>query len=124
MSNSLVMLLLLLLSLLLLMLYSRLLHLGRFFSFLILHSVGRTPCSEDQPVARPQPTHRTTETQNRHIQTSMSRVEFEPKTPLFNREKTVYFLDRVATVIGSALLIEPGNYYNRTPNFIFHILAR
>jgi hypothetical protein len=45
--------------LLLLWLYSRLLGLGCFFSFLILYTVGRTPWTEDQPVARPLPTHRT-----------------------------------------------------------------
>jgi hypothetical protein len=42
--------------LLLLCLYSPLLGLGRFFSFLILYRVGRTPWTEDQPVARPLPT--------------------------------------------------------------------
>jgi hypothetical protein len=36
--------------------------LGRFFSFLMLYTVGRTPCTWDQPVARPLPTHRTTQT--------------------------------------------------------------
>jgi hypothetical protein len=33
--------------------YSPLLGLGRFFSFLIFHTVGRTPWTGDQPVARP-----------------------------------------------------------------------
>jgi hypothetical protein len=41
------------------------------FSSLILYTVGRTFCTGDQPVARPLPTHRTTQTQNkrthRHI---------------------------------------------------------
>jgi hypothetical protein len=37
-----------------------LLDLGRFFSFLILYTVGRTPWTKDQPVTRPMPTHRTT----------------------------------------------------------------
>jgi hypothetical protein len=49
---------LLLLLLLLLLLYSPLLGLGRFFSFLILYTVGRTPWTGDQPFARPLPTHR------------------------------------------------------------------
>jgi hypothetical protein len=53
---------LLLLLLLLLWLYSPLLELGRFFSFLILYTVRRTPWIEDQPVARPLPTRRTTQT--------------------------------------------------------------
>jgi hypothetical protein len=34
------------------------LELGRFFSFLILYTVSRTPRTGDQPVARPLPTHR------------------------------------------------------------------
>jgi hypothetical protein len=39
--------------LLLLLFYSPLLGLGRFFSFLILYTVDRTPWMWDQPVARP-----------------------------------------------------------------------
>jgi hypothetical protein len=56
---------LLLLLLLLLLLYRPLLCLGRFFSFLILYTVRRTPWPGDQPVARPLPTYRTTQTQNK-----------------------------------------------------------
>jgi hypothetical protein len=41
-----------------------LLDLGRFSSFLILYTVGRTPWTGDQHVTRPLPTHRTTQTQN------------------------------------------------------------
>jgi hypothetical protein len=47
----------------------------------------------NQLVARPLPTHRTT-------QTSMPRVGFEPTIPVFERAKTVHALDRAATVIG------------------------
>jgi hypothetical protein len=39
-------------------LYSPLLDLGRFFSFFILYTVGRTPWMGDQSVARPQHKHR------------------------------------------------------------------
>jgi hypothetical protein len=39
--------------------------LGRFFSFLILYTVGRTPWTVNQPVARPLATHRTTRAQNK-----------------------------------------------------------
>jgi hypothetical protein len=53
-------LLLLLLLLLLLWLYSPFLGLGHFFSFLILYTVGRTPWTEDQPLARPLPTQENT----------------------------------------------------------------
>jgi hypothetical protein len=49
-----------------------LLDLGRFFSFLILYTIGRTPWAEDQPVARPQPTHRITQTQNKRTKTSIT----------------------------------------------------
>jgi hypothetical protein len=43
-------------------LQASLLGLGRFFSFLILYTVGRTLWIGDQSVARPLPTHRTTHT--------------------------------------------------------------
>jgi hypothetical protein len=49
-----------------------LLDLGRFFSFLILYTVGRIPWAGDQHVARPLPTQRTTKAQNKRTQTSMS----------------------------------------------------
>jgi hypothetical protein len=73
------------------------------FRFLILYTVGRTPWTGDQPVARPLPTHGTTQTQNKHIQTSMPLVGFEPTIPAFERAKTVHALDRAATVIGFRL---------------------
>jgi hypothetical protein len=60
----------LLLLLLLLWLYSPLLGLGLFLSFLILYTVGRTLWMGDQPVARPLPTHRTTQTHNKRTQYS------------------------------------------------------
>jgi hypothetical protein len=41
------------------------LDLGRFFSFLILYTAGKTPWVGDQSVARQLPTHRTTQTQNK-----------------------------------------------------------
>jgi hypothetical protein len=59
------------------------LDLGRFFSLLILYSVGRTHWTGDQPISRPLPTHRTTQTQNNRTQTSMSRVGFESTNPAF-----------------------------------------
>jgi hypothetical protein len=54
----------------------------------------------NQPVARPLPTHRTTQTQNKRTQTSMPQVGFEPTIPVFEWAKTVHVLDRAATVIG------------------------
>jgi hypothetical protein len=55
-------------SLLLLWIYSPLLGLGRFSRFFILYTVGKTPWTRDQPVARPLPTHRTTQIQNKLAQ--------------------------------------------------------
>jgi hypothetical protein len=86
--------------LLLLWLYSSLLGLDCFFSFLILYAVGRTPWTGDQPVAGPQPTHRTTQTENKRTQTSMPRVGFEPTIAVLERTKTVHAPDRAATMIG------------------------
>jgi hypothetical protein len=77
-----------------------LLDLGSCFSFLIFYTVGRTPWTGDQPVARPLPAHRTAQIQNKRTQKSMPQVGFEPTIPVFERAKTVHALDRAATVIG------------------------
>jgi hypothetical protein len=53
----------------------------------------------DQPVARPLPTHMTTQTQNKHTQTPMPRVGFQRMTLVFEPAKTVHVSDRAATVI-------------------------
>jgi hypothetical protein len=92
---------LLLLLLLLLWLYSPLLDLGRFFSFLILYTAGRTRWTGDQLVARPLLPHRKTQTENKRTQTSMPSVGFELTIPVFKRAKTVHDLDCAATVIGT-----------------------
>jgi hypothetical protein len=42
---------------------------GLLFSFVMLFTDGRTPWTSDQPVARPLPTHRTTQTQNKRTHT-------------------------------------------------------
>jgi hypothetical protein len=57
-----------------------LVDLGRCFSLLIIYTVGRTPWTGEQPVARPLPTHRTTQTQNKLTQTSMPWVGFYPRS--------------------------------------------
>jgi hypothetical protein len=71
------------------------------FKFHNLYTVRRIPLTGDQPVARPLSTHRTTQTQNKRIQTFMSRIRFEPTTLVFERVKTVHALDCVATVSGT-----------------------
>jgi hypothetical protein len=72
---------------------------GRFFSFIILHTVGRTPWTGDEPVARPLPIHRTTQTQNKRTQTFMSREGFESTIIMFERAMTVHVIDSAARVI-------------------------
>jgi hypothetical protein len=59
-------LLLLLLLLLLLWMYSSLMGLGRFFSFLIFYTVGKTPLTGDQRIARTLPTQDNTNRINAH----------------------------------------------------------
>jgi hypothetical protein len=66
----------------------------RFVSLQFLNpkTVGRTPWTEDQPVAKPLPT----QTQNKRRHTSIPQVEFEPTIPAFERGKTVHALYRAA----------------------------
>jgi hypothetical protein len=67
----------------------------------LFYTDGRTPWTSNQPVARPLPTHRTTQTQNKCTQRHPClRVRFGPTIPAFEREKTVHALHRAATVIG------------------------
>jgi hypothetical protein len=70
------------------------------FSFLIYYTVGRTPWMGDQPVARPLPSHRIVQTQNKCKQTSMPQVGCELTIPVFEWAKIVQALDHAATVIG------------------------
>jgi hypothetical protein len=87
-------------------LYSPLLGLDRFFSFLIFYTVGRTSWTGDQPVARSLPAHRTTQMQNKRTQTSMPQVGFKLTISAFQLAKTVLDLDCAATVIGCELHIK------------------
>jgi hypothetical protein len=75
------------------------------FQFLDLYRVGRTPWTGDQPVARPLPTHRTTQTQNKGTQTYMHRVGFEPTIPVFERAKTARPLGSAHTSITNINLL-------------------
>jgi hypothetical protein len=54
------------------------------------------------PVTRPLPTHRTTQTQNKHTQTSMPSVGFQPTISVLERAKTFHASDR--TPLWSAIL--------------------
>jgi hypothetical protein len=99
--------------------YSPLLGLGCFISFLNYYTVVRTPWTGDQPIARPLPTHITTQTQNKCTQTFMPRAGFEPTIAVFDRVKTVHALVCVATVIGIHLYTKPKTSNSRSLKFLF-----
>jgi hypothetical protein len=71
----------------------------RFVSFQFLNpkTVSRTLWMGVQPVARPLPI----QTQNKHRQTPMHSVGFEPTIPALDRAKTVHVLDSAGTVSGN-----------------------
>jgi hypothetical protein len=54
----------------------------------------------DQPVARPLPANRTTQTQNKRAHTSMPQVGFGPTIPVFEQATIVHTLDKTVTMIG------------------------
>jgi hypothetical protein len=70
------------------------------FQFHNLYTVGRTAWMGDQPVARPLPTHKTTQTQNKRTETPMPWAGLDPIIPVFERAETVHVVDRAATVTG------------------------
>jgi hypothetical protein len=76
---------------------SPLLGLGRFFSFVILHIVDRTPWTGESARRKA-----AIYTQNKRTQTSMRRVGFEPTTAVFERAATAIGLvyDRGINVAG------------------------
>jgi hypothetical protein len=83
----------------------------------------------DQPVARPLPTPRKTQTQNKHIQTSMPRVGFEPTIPVFERTKNSWLRrrglcdrqDSLLHLITAPLLISTFYKLQHT-SFLFSLL--
>jgi hypothetical protein len=85
-------------------LYNPLLGLGRVFSFLILHTVGRTPWTGDQPVARPLPVYRGTKTQNKCTQYRYPCLEWDsnPPSDCSSVRTLIHALDLAATVIGNS----------------------
>jgi hypothetical protein len=80
-------------------LYSPLLDLGRFLSFLILYTAARTPWTGDQAVARPLPTQRTTKSQNKRTEIHGLSGIGTPD-PSVRAGETIHDLDCAATVIG------------------------
>jgi hypothetical protein len=100
--------------------------LSHFLRFLMIHTVGRTHRTGDQPVARLLPTHRTTQTQNKRTQASMRRVGFGHTIPVFRRAKTVHASDRAATVIDTFNYdqkyheLHPQTLLNNSYRFLSH----
>jgi hypothetical protein len=76
--------------------------------FNIFNTDGRTRWTSDQPVSRPLPKHRPTQTQNKHTQTSMPWVGFKPTIPVFERAKTVHALDQCSQPLSDRA---PINYF-------------
>jgi hypothetical protein len=86
------------------------------FQFLNLYAVCRISSTGDQLVARPLPTHRTTQTQNKRTQASIAQVGFVSTIPVFEREKIVHALGWAVTVIGIYVHIHDDIY-------IYHALG-
>jgi hypothetical protein len=80
--------------------------------FLILKTVGRTPWRGDQPVTRPLPTHRTIQTQNKRVQTSLPWVGFESTIPVFERAnlRPRGHCDRLCPQLGKGKVVSVFNY--------------
>jgi hypothetical protein len=76
-------------------------------SFLIFYTVGRTPWTGDQPDAGQLPAHRTAQKQNKHTQTSMPQVGFDPTFPVLERAKRVHAFFFIIIIIGVGLT-SPG----------------
>jgi hypothetical protein len=74
----------------------------------LFYTVDRTPWTSDQPVARPLPTHRAKQIQNKRTHRHPCPI------PVFERAKTVHGLDRAGTVIVMEFLImkfSPASFY-------------
>jgi hypothetical protein len=81
--------------------------LKRFVSlqFLNLETVGSTPWTGDQLVARPLPTHSTTQTQNKRRQTSILLVGFEPTIPVRTSEDSTLLAQRMEIKEATRILL-------------------
>jgi hypothetical protein len=61
--------------------------LAAFFKFTNLYTVGVTPWTNYQPIARLLPTYRTTQTKNKRTQTSVPGVGLELTIPVLKRAR-------------------------------------
>jgi hypothetical protein len=61
--------------------------------------------------------HRTTQTQNKRIQTSMHLAGFEPTIPVLKRAKIFHALDRATTVTGTKTCLHIPNWIKSHNNY-------
>jgi hypothetical protein len=80
-------------------LYSPLLNLGPYFSFLIFLHCRQDSLGGDQP-SQGRYLHTGQHKQNEGTQTSTPQMGFEPTIPVFERAKTIHAVDLAAVVIG------------------------
>jgi hypothetical protein len=73
--------------------------------FFFFCTVGRILWTTDQPVTRPLPTHRTTQTQNKRAHRHIPWMGFEQTIPGFERAKTVHASDCAAILIGKPITL-------------------
>jgi hypothetical protein len=66
------------------------------FQFIDFYTVGKTPWTGGQQVARPLSSRRTPQPQNKRTQRSICQAGFEPMIPVPERTKTVHVSDRAA----------------------------
>jgi hypothetical protein len=81
------------------------------FSFLMLYTVGRTPWSSDQPVARPLPTNRATQTENRRKHRH-PRLQWDsnPRSQLLSERRQFIPQTARTIVIGPKLFVQMKRY--------------
>jgi hypothetical protein len=88
------------------------------FQFPDLFTIGRTPWTSDQPVARPLPKHRRAQTQNKHMYTPSIHARSGIRTHDHSvRAKTVHALDLSANVTSDRISIACLNSTGNTVMF-------
>jgi hypothetical protein len=80
------------------------------------YTVSRTPWTEDQPVARPLPTHRITKTRNKGKQTFMPWVGFELTIPVFELASQQIMPQTARPLWSATLHISIPKYYKLSEN--------
>jgi hypothetical protein len=101
----------------------RLLDFGQFFSFLILYTDARTPWTRDQPVARPLPTHRSTQTQNKHTHRQPCfEWDSNPRSKCLSGRRQLMCVC-AATVMGSSFCMHPQSSHQCKPTYTCYFIT-